>query len=808
MLANPKKLSSGIVSDFANASSLKSAASRDDFRSRGKAFNPPQPPKAYRLSVCRGLLREQARFLGPKLWSLTILKPSKCRPSPPYLLSSTRLKPRSDSVETTTSETVAAQESAPGSDSAVSSAAASADLIGVRIGELVDQAADRSEFLKSLAAELVANFQTGIVAIQASDWNNPMMLVLDDPLSQQIERAAIIDLLETATRSPIACSIARIGDQSPTRGLRVELTPLPHRAALMLVYPHDRIPEGTDQIRDLQRLGAYAERSRQLIETLPLANVSTNRPSPAENAGLPSALGDSPSSTEAAGSLAPADQRSLRSFHSDLNLDATGYRIANESRRMLQCDRVTVLIPRKGQYKVVAASGVAVVDRRSNSVRAIEKLTQAAVVLSRPLVMPTTEPLPPQIQQPLDHYLDESDVMSAVILPLHGKSKKEDQESDQDDDIDPFGSEGEIVGVLVFEYFSGNSPSGIEPAMTMIANEATLALANSTEHRNVFGLKLWKTVGTALAKTKAPIAGALGLIVAGLIAAAAFIQVDHHVIATGKLEPTIRREVFAPVDGTVKQLHVVDGQDVRKGDLLLTLENAELESQAESLAGKIQTATDRLASMSAVRLSESGMDAAQARSSSSRLAMDQRQLRSELANVRQQQEIVRVQMKKLAVIAPIDGTVIGWELERRLLGRPIGRGNLLISVVDENGPWSLKLNIPDDDAGPVIESNQASGESEIEFAVATLPSCTFKADMSSIATAARMDSRGQHVIDADANVSVDLDSDDDGFDAFDSAKMRSGADVTAKIKCGRRSILRSWFGDVFDFVHRNVLFYF
>ncbi|KAA1258495.1 periplasmic multidrug efflux lipoprotein precursor [Rubripirellula obstinata] len=697
-------------------------------------------------------------------------------------------------------------------------ASQSADSISVRIGELVDQASDRSEFLKSLASELVVHFQTGIVAIHTSEWTNPMMLVLDDVLSQQIERAAIIDLLETATRSPIACSIGRIGDQSPTRGLRVELTESPNRAALMLVYPHDQMPTGTDQIRDLQRLGTYADCTRKLIDTLPIVNVPVG-----ESEAVQTNAGDSETSSDTsrerslispanADQLTSADQRSLRSFHSDLNLDATGYRIANESRRMLQCDRVTVLIPRKGKFKVVAASGVAVVDRRSNSVRAIEKLTQAAVVLSRPLVVPTTDPLPPQIQQPLDHYLDESDVMSSVILPLHGKSQKENQDNDQENviDVDPFGSEGEIVGVLVLEYFSGNSPSGIGPAMTTIASEATLALANSTEHRNVFGLKLWKTVGTAISKTKAPIAGAVGLIVAGLIAASAIIQVDHHVIATGKIEPTIRREVFASVDGTVKQLHVVDGQDVKKGDLLLTLENADLESQAESLAGEIQTATQRLASMSAVRLSENSMDNSGSRSSSSRLAMEERQLKSELANLRQQQEIVRTQMKTLSVSAPIDGTVIGWQLERRLLDRPVGRGNLLISVVDDNGPWSLKLNIPDDDAGPVIESNHVSGESEIEFAVATLPSSTFKAEMQSIATAARLDSRGQHVIDAEANVSIDVDSQKTGsdFDAFDPSMMRSGADVTAKIKCGRRSILRSWFGDVFDFVHRNVLFYF
>lgn len=753
--------------------------------------------------------------------------------SPPFFSQSVRLNPPSESAETATSESSAqgassmgesaararAQDSAAGFDS-LDSYASGTDSVSVRIGQLVDQAADRSEFLKLLASELVANFQTGIVAINTSDWANPMMLVVDDRLSQQIERSAIIDLLETASRSPIACSIARLGDESPTRGLRVELTSSPNRAALLLVYPHDEMPAGIEQIQDLKRLGDYANGTRKLIDTLPTVVSTGNAPnntdalnsdmSGASASAASSLMTSGVSQSNVAGQLTLSDQRSLRSFHSDLDLSATGYRIASESRRMLQCDRVTVLIPRKGRFKVVAVSGVAVVDRRSNSVRAIEKLTQAAVVLSRPLVVPSADPLPPQIQLPLDHYLDESDVMSSVILPLHGKPRKGDQDNDSEQpiDVDPFGSEGDIVGVIVLEYFSGKSPNGIGAAMTTVASEATLALANSTEHRNVFGLSLWKAVGTGLSKTKAPIAGALGLIAAGLITAAAIIQVDHHVIATGKIEPTSRREVFASADGVVKQLHVIDGQSVNKGDPLLTLENADLESQAESLAGEIQTATGRLAAMSAVRLSEGGIDQSSTRSSSSRLAMEERQLKSELTNLRQQQTIIRSQMKTLSVNAPISGKVVGWQMERRLLDRPVGRGNVLISIVDDSGPWSLKLNIPDDDAGPVIRSRKTSDVTEIEFAVATLPSSTFRAELQSISTAARMDGRGGHVIDAQANVTIDSDSTESDFDTFDPSMMRSGADITAKIKCGQRSILRSWFGDVFDFVHRNVLFYF
>ena len=76
-----------------------------------------------------------------------------------------------------------------------------------------------------------------------------------------------------------------------------------------------------------------------------------------------------------------------------------------------------------------------------------------------------------------------------------------------------------------------------------------------------------------------------------------------------------------------------------------------------------------------------------------------------------------------------------------------------------------------------------------------------------------MDESGQHVIDATAKVLIGerhkaTTGNADELDDFHPTDTRVGADVTAKITCGKRSVLRSWFSDVFDFMHRNVLFYF
>lgn len=665
-------------------------------------------------------------------------------------------------------------------------------MIHDRVVDIANQSRDRSEFLKLLAADLRANFQVAIVAIQASHWTSPIMLVTDDLLSQQIQREAVRELLLSATMMPIACEIP-ISNSTKTntvRGLRVELTSVPERAAVLLLYPNQDRPSATTQIADLKQLSFYAEATRSVVPQLPIHGDGDLLPRDTDLTP--------PAATEAL-----RNRHSLRLFHLDLDLNATSYRVANESRHLLGCDRTTVLIPKAGRYRVKAVSGVSVVDRRSNSVRAIERFTAAAMAMSRPLVLPTEELLPPQIQEPMDHYLDESGVMSAVWLPLHAPTNN-DATADglESTEIDPFNGNGDVVGVMVLEYFSGHVPTSVGPAMTLVASDATLALRNSLEHRKVFGLSLWKSVGSMLQSSRMPLAASGIVLFAALVMASMVFQIEHYVVATGSVEPTERRDVFAAVDGIVKKLHVHDGQVVTAGDILFELENAELENRAESLAGEIQTASQRLSSIQAVRLSEN-FDPNQ----SSRMALEERQLTSELANLRAQQTVVRAQQKELEITSPIDGTVIGWQLDRRLTDRPVGRGNLLVSVADHNGPWSLRMTVPDQNAGAVLEAIRVDPRRSVCFAVATQPEASFAATLDSVGTAARLTELGDHVIDATATVTFGESVRDD-LDEFVPGDMRVGADVTAKIDCGKRSVLRSWFGDVFDFVHRNILFYF
>ncbi|TWU44534.1 HlyD family secretion protein [Rubripirellula tenax] len=671
---------------------------------------------------------------------------------------------------------------------------------------MAEVAEDRTDFYKRLAAEIVENFRCGLVAIEAAHWSAPMMLVADPALSSQISRDELLGLLASASSSPVACNIPIETDSDSNnesiefpagdamaRGLRIEVAATPSRAALLLVYPLRSRPSAITQIEDLRLLQTYGEAARSLVDQFPVASGKRSTTAPSDT-------------VESQQLIAPeeprglAGNRSLRVLHLDLDLDATCFRIANESRRLLGSDRVTVLKRRGSKLRVAAVSGVTVVDKRGNAVRCVERLTNAAVVMSRPLVLPGGDLIPPQIQQPLDDYLDETAVTSAIILPLHVPS--EDADGVEAGDFDPFSGDGPCIGVIMLEYFGGDVPASVTLPMNIVASEATLALRNSLEHQSVFGLGLWKGVGKLIGNGRLPWVVAALIALASMATASVLINVTHHVVVSGTAEPSHRRDVFATIDGTVKNVLVNDGQYVQAGDVLVALENADLESRAEALWGEIQTAISRLASIEAVRLSGESDP-----SQSGRMAIELMQVESELANLRGQRTILAAQQKELQITSPISGQVVGWQLSRRLADRPIGRGNLLVSVVDPTGPWTLKLKVPDRDAGTVIEASKSNPQLPIEFAVATLPESTFSASLEEIATASRMDDTGQQVVDAAAVIHMDPEN-VVRFDSFNASEMRSGADVTAKIACGRRSILRSWFGDVFDFVHRNVLFYF
>ena len=140
------------------------------------------------------------------------------------------------------------------------------------------------------------------------------------------------------------------------------------------------------------------------------------------------------------------------------------------------------------------------------------------------------------------------------------------------------------------------------------------------------------------------------------------------------------------------------------------------------------------------------------------------------------------------------------------MGRPINRGNQLCSVVDNDGAWRLRLNLPEKRSGALLNRVQEDQHLSVRFAVATMPEKTFQARLEQHSHAAQLDDFGNRVIELVAV--VENDAFDDSAGHFDHQLLPVGVDVTAKIACGQRSIVHSWFSDAIDYVNRQILFRF
>ena len=95
--------------------------------------------------------------------------------------------------------------------------------------------------------------------------------------------------------------------------------------------------------------------------------------------------------------------------HQALDSRETAYTIANEGRRLIGCDRVTVALRKGTKYEISAISGQDTFDKRSNIVRLLRNLVRAVARTGDDLWFDgDTSDLAPQLEKVVNAYVDES----------------------------------------------------------------------------------------------------------------------------------------------------------------------------------------------------------------------------------------------------------------------------------------------------------------------------------------------------------------------------------------------------------------
>ena len=186
-------------------------------------------------------------------------------------------------------------------------------------------------------------------------------------------------------------------------------------------------------------------------------------------------------------------------------------------------------------------------------------------------------------------------------------------------------------------------------------------MANALEHQNLFLMPVWRMLGKArwvvqartLPKTLS-ITAAVLVLLGGL----AMWPAQFTLESKGTLEPVVRQDVFAGIDGVVDELFCAHGDTVAKGKRLIKLHNPDLDVAITGVQGDRLANSERLAAVrhSLVVEKKLGVDE-RIRLEGERMELEQKAIAFD-----HQWDLYKVKQLELDVRSPITGLVITWDL--------------------------------------------------------------------------------------------------------------------------------------------------
>ena len=172
----------------------------------------------------------------------------------------------------------------------------------------------------------------------------------------------------------------------------------------------------------------------------------------------------------------------IRAVHTSLDPKSVSYTIANEARRFIECDRVSVARSHGTKFNVVAVSGSDNIDPRASTIRDLGRLATVVAATREPIwYTGSSEDMPPQIEKTLQTYVDQSHSKMVAVLPLK-KHTDEVASTPGQKQVLP-----EVVGALVVENVEDNRVDmAMKQRVDVVAQHSSSALGNAEEHHGLF----------------------------------------------------------------------------------------------------------------------------------------------------------------------------------------------------------------------------------------------------------------------------------------------------------------------------------
>ncbi|MEZ6093577.1 MAG: hypothetical protein R3C03_04970 [Pirellulaceae bacterium] len=361
-----------------------------------------------------------------------------------------------------------------------------------------------------------------------------------------------------------------------------------------------------------------------------------------------------------------------RSVHGSLDTDETAFVIANDGRRIVGCDRISVAIKTGPRMQVAAISGLDTIERRADQVKRLAQLAGTVVRTRESLWYSGDDSkLAPQIETQLHAYVDQSHSRQLGIIPLFRLNGTNGDAQNS-----------EPLGALIIEQLSeANLGSTIVQRSEVVAEHAERALGNCLDHNNIFLMPLWKRLnwlsapfrGTRFPKTATILASiALGIF------ALCVVPYSFELGGSGELIAEFQRDVFAQVDGKPVEVFEPASPEeiIPAGFVLVEMESYDLAVEIESITGELKQAQEQLTKLNRLQFQDQMEDFEKIS-----IVGDILKAEKTIESLKHELQIKKQQAEQLTVRNPIEGRLANWQLRRNLLGRPVRQGQNLVTVI-------------------------------------------------------------------------------------------------------------------------------
>ena len=474
-------------------------------------------------------------------------------------------------------------------------------------------------------------------------------------------------------------------------------------------------------------------------------------------------------------------------IHQSLDPRRVAIIAVQELRPILRCDRICFLERRGAGFRLVAASDQVGNLRQSRQAAFLEQFVAAAIPTGERLLFPDGDfELPDEPGKLLASYWGVSHGQMILVEPLFSRLHELGENNSTI-------SAPTVVGALMVESFSQTDLSPeVVPKLKSAVEHLTISLANARRYSRLVrvpGLYPMGLIFEAIRRTRTTTIFAGLLLLSTLLAGAAIIKRPFEIECSGRLMPTIRREVYAGIEGEVVEVLVNESDRVEEGQVIARLRSRELEKALLDQTGHL---SQKMKARDAARADLRTKTTPQARGQSAR---DQAQLEiliSEIETIHRQLELLERQQEQLVVRAPISGTITTDRSRERLLDRPVHRGESLLEIMDEAGAWQLELAISERKSGHFLSYRQQQPKVPVKFRLLSMAPQTFDCQVTRLAD--RMvttpESGTSSLIFCDVS-NLELPS------------RQIGSEVSGRLQCGKKSLLFLWFHEFWELLQRH-----